>query len=469
MNLTRIKRYQLGIFVLSAILLLAVKLLIIRSQAGAGWEPDEFMHFLQLKTVFTNLPHNLDIGISVWAKPLYTFPMAIVASLTNGNNLIPVQVVNSLLILGVGVLVYKTLRRLGCGFWVSWSMFVATNITFLLFRSSLSGLTEPIFTFVLMSAVYLFTTKQYLLSSLLVGIGVWGRIEGALFVLIWIVALYLLKLPRKHNIQNFLALIVPAGLWNLVGFLSTGRLLYLVSNGYPVGESGIYGYGSITYYLEGMLHLEPLVLLLFCLCIPLIIKYLRNKSWHAVILASSSVAIFFILQTIFWKFGLFGTAGLMRYFIAIMPLAIIVVGMFLEHIGTSLLLNAKELIILCGAFLILQAALTGSLYFRGGLEFGQVNKPIAEPALQQAGEWLDQNAADKSIYSDHPEPIFYAGRNLEKASINVKPYWQRKAPGIYVWTTSWGKQVTGIEFGDISENAKLLTSFKDEVYIFEVN
>ena len=82
-----------------------IKVLTIISFNNTDWEPDSYMHFLQAKTVWLNFPSNLPIGLSVWAKPLFIYPMGLIINLLNQNTFFVVQLINTLIFLLISYLV----------------------------------------------------------------------------------------------------------------------------------------------------------------------------------------------------------------------------------------------------------------------------------------------------------------------------------------------------------------------------
>lgn len=444
--------------------ILISKILLIKSFGGLGWEPDEYMHFLETRTIYTNFPSNLGMGINVWTKPLYAYTYGLFVQIFNIKEMWPMEIVSAMLILIISILVYKILRKLDVRISFALLGLILTNFTFILFRSSLSALTEPIFTMFIVSAFYLLLKKRFYLSSLLIGIAVLGRIEGALFILLWIGYYIYIRIEKRNLLLNIIIMFVPVAIWNFLGFLQTGRLFYLISNGYPTAR-GVYGHGNPIYYSEGFLRIEPLLSIIFILSVPLIYSFIKDKLKEQTFVASIFI-VTFIVQNVLWIFGLFGTAGLMRYFIAIMPFMIMQDVYFL-NIAADKLFSTKiqgySLILIC---IVVQALITGSLFFRGGYSFSQLNHPKIEPELREAGVWLRQNISqDKLIFSDRPEVIYFAGRDLNKSNINLRQEWDHKSKGIYVYSTEWGEKVHNLKLNDFN-GFNLLYKVEGKIYIF---
>lgn len=468
MNFFRKKR-NLLIILISLLAIFIFKVYLLWQSRGLGWEPDEFMHFLQLRTVFTDFPQQLSLGLDTWAKPLYVYPLGLLVAIFDINSLFPVQVINTILLLATAVLVYLSLRKLGMSFAVSYAGLLFTCFSFILFRSSLTALTEPMFALFLTAAYYLFLHRQYQLSALLVGLSVLDRIEGLLFVAIWLLYIILSGVRGKRLLGAVAGLFLPVALWNFVGFLTTGRLFFLLSNGYTQAGFGAYGYGAPSYYVEGLMRFEFIILILYVIGRPLLIKWPLRKVNLNLVLAVDSFLVFLVVQTILYRFGLFGTAGLMRYFIGILPLAIIGAMYGLELIVSKVPYNRWQKILLLTTLIVLQIGFTLTTYVRGGYFFGQHNRPVLEAELQEAGKWLAANAkADNQVYADRPEVLYYADRDLRHSSISLRPAWNNNQPGIYVWTVDWGQQVWHISREELFEKGVLLTNFQDRVLIFEL-
>lgn len=436
------------------------KLILLQRLQGFGWEPDEYMHFLELKTIFTNFPDNLHIGLGVWSKPLYAYPIGLIVSIFNIQSLEAVQVIGILIFLVSSVLVFRILREMGYRFIIAMAGLVLMNFSFLLFRGSLSIMTEGVFALALLIGIFLILKKRYLLASLSIGLLPLVRIEGLLFVAFTFIYFLSIKLPIKQLISKGLVLALPTFAWNLLGFINFGLPLFIFSGGYPL-YAGKYGHGGFSYYFKGFIALEPILFIALILGIPLVLKFYREKR-KIELFIFTSFWFFFGSQVILWKYGLFGTAGLMRYFITVLPLAILLVCFFLNEVNLRALKKRLNMMIFVLILLIIQTGFSLTIYSRGGIVFYQHITGVMNEDFKIIGEFIKE-LEDKFIYADIPEVIYYAGRDLNSATIfDVDKYLREQTTGIYILKESF-REKNFIETIDTSKVLKTVGEF----YIIE--
>lgn len=445
------------------LLIFATKILVLLRMGDKGWEPDEYMHFAQLRAVFSDFPANLSIGLEVWAKPLYTYPLGFLVQVLGTDSMFAVRVANILIVMLIGLLAYKSLRKLNFSQVASLTALLIVNFSFLLFRSSLTALTEPIFGLTLIGSYYLLLTKRYNLAALVIGLSLLGRIEGALFILIWICFFCAQQVSRKQKVLFIGLATLPGIIWNLLGFLVSGRILYIVQSGYP-SERGVYGFGSWVHYFYGLLVQEPLLLVLIVLSVGSLLGLLWRRQFLAA-LPAISFGLFFLAQVVFWRLGMFGTAGLMRYFIGVMPFLVIAAFQSWKLIEQQ---PKYQIWLTSGLIVLLQLFISFSLFAKGGYFHSQLAWPQEHPAVIAAGEWLQKNLGTQKLYVDLPALIYYARHDSASAKTNLGEAWRQQLPGVYVWSKEWGESVHQVSLAEVKQ-AKVLAEFEDFIYIFELN
>lgn len=454
MNFNLLKHKNLIIILILACVFF-VKIFFLTKLNGLGWEADEYMHFLEAKTLFTNFPQNLDIGIGVWSKPGYIYIYGLLISIFNISSLINAQIITIVLTLLTSWLILKILAELKCSFKVQILGLILTNFSFLMFRGSLSIMTEPIFALFLTAGIYFLLKNKFSLSTLMFGLLPLVRIEGLFFVVLMII--YLIY---KKQITKILFLITPTIIWNFLGFLMTGRFLYIVDNGYPL-SAGKYSHGGWPFYIEGFMKIDPIIFVLFLISAVYIFRYFKNKEWVKFGIVSSFL-LFLLLQIVFWKYGLFGTAGLMRYFVPVLPLAIISIGLFFEQIFKSSkdkLENYLIVLVVCG----IQIVFTSLLFIRGGLVFNQETRAQTQTGIREAGSWIEQYVdLNTKVYSDIPDVIYFANRDLNNSTIfGVDSAYENKESAVYVFKKSTAREDS---FFDNLEGSEVV-NFSDNVYV----
>jgi hypothetical protein len=478
--------------ILTLILLTLIKFVLIYSFHDKGWEPDSYQHYNELYTVYSNFPNNLDIGLGVWSKPLYSYVLGIPAAIVGANGLWIIQVCNAVIFSFISYLVYLIVKSLYKKENLAFFSLLLTQLSFLTFRSSITALTEPIFTLMLVLGLFYAVKRKYYLATFFFSLSILGRIEGLLFIGIynlWLVYEFRNQLKSKwlFIFKNWVLSIIPMFIWNFLGYLQTGKPLYLFSGGYPTNSEETYGTGSWVFFFKSMLLHETVISILFALSILILIKNFLSADRQArklkisseLLLTSSLFIAFFLSQVVTWKFGLFGSAGLIRYFISIMPFGVIVGVLVLDTFfstkspkplePTRSPLSVLPVITMVYVSLITLQILSLITLFVG---IGPIESKwihIESDEFENAGLWIKENV-DESIFvgSERPEVIYYAGRNLENSTIFQKDELESNKAGIYVWSKSWGEEVAGIKFEDISEKAELVKQFGEEIYIFKL-
>ena len=468
MNFNLLKNKNLIVFVLISGIFIS-KIFFLTKLNGLGWEADEYMHFLEAKTLFTNFPNNLDIGIGVWSKPGYVYLYGILITIFNITSLIQAQIITILLGLITGWLVLKILEALKCSFKIQILGLVLVNFSFLMFRGSLSIMTEPIFALFLTAGIYFLLKNKFNMAALMIGFLPLVRIEGLFFVATGLMIIIVSKFRQQHfeassfELRHLIPLLIPTVIWNFLGFLMTNRFFYVVDSGYPL-TPGKYGHGGWPYYFEGFLKLDPVIFILFVISAVYIYRFFRKKDWIKFGIVFSFL-LFFVLQVIFWKFGLFATAGLMRYFVTVLPLAIIAIALFFERLfKTSKDSLEKYLIVFAICFI--QIFFTVMLFMRGGIVFNQQTRAQIEPGIKEAGQWIHEYvSSDEKLYADVPEVIYFAGRDLNNSTIfGVNEALAKNESAIYVFKrgiereNSFFDKLPGVE----------IVSFNDNVFIVKL-
>ncbi len=535
------------IFLVFLLLQLLVKIAVILSFDDRGFEPDSYQHFLQVRTVLEDFPHNLWMGLDVWAKPLYVYPFALLVTLTGVDKLIVIQLANALISTATVTITFAIARKL----FSSQIALVSTILlasSLLFFKSSVSDLTEPIFALFLTLALYSVVTERFKTATILFSIAVLGRIEGLFFLGIYGLWLsHLLtdrtqsvrgiltqdeatktvdRLPRstsgsrsdtqKYNyysviltlsstkwrnrtnaqlssvipdlirnltsaklvrtmLTHMLIAALPLAIWIAFGYSHYHDLSFL-PGGY-VSATDVYGQGHMLFYPYKFLTQEFAISVLFAVsAIIYLVHNLRHNrlvsklyerfriksgmtganavflrySRFNILLLTFSVG-FIATQVITWSTGTLGSAGLMRYFVGIMPMMAIFSGLALTWLRESLAFKSKNAFALLASGLIIVSATLTGLYATDTLNNGQ-------PWLYDtsdyklAGAWIADNIdADTTVYYDRPEVIYYSDRNLQNSNMGFGS----RNGDIVIWCKSWNKQDTRprgvllLEIGDV--------------------
>jgi 4-amino-4-deoxy-L-arabinose transferase-like glycosyltransferase len=181
--LQALNRHKVMLIILISIILL--KVIIIREIGNRDWEPDGYNHVLYVNSVFSNIPSSLKLGIEVWAKPLYTYIFGLISLIIGGRSLFNVQILNVFIWSISSFIIYLIANLLGGRRNISIFIGFLTSITFIVFRDSMTSLTEPVFTLFLVLNIYFLMKSKYLLSTLCISLLPLGRMEGFIFLCIY--------------------------------------------------------------------------------------------------------------------------------------------------------------------------------------------------------------------------------------------------------------------------------------------
>lgn len=471
-----------------------------------GWEPDSYMHFIELRTVYSNIPDNLDIGISVWAKPLYTYLLGLPVALFSFDTLIPVQLMNILIFSITFYLVYLIANVIFENNRYALLSLGLSLFSYNLFKSSITALTEPIFTLCIVFGFYLVLKKKYILAGLLFGISILGRIEGLYFLgtyNLWLVYKFelvqlLLKRFKSRKLEEIIEIkskvisllkvwvisVIPVLVWNILGFIHTGRLIYIFDKGYPT-EAGQYGFGTILHFPRKLLIEETVIFFLFILG-SLVLFYSYIYSYRKIsiesrvsslytyrselILAWILAAGFTATQMYFWVIGQFGSAGLSRYLVSVLPFYIFICTLGVKAMVNRLKLNTNinyEYFIISGIILAHLFMLIANF---SGIKPLSRKWIVVDQDVIDAGKYIGKNYSDTGIEvnSTRPEVIYYAKRDTDwnEEAQNFSSELRNREPGIYVWDEEW-KEAFKLSKADLDANAELVKQF-DSMYIYEI-
>ncbi len=497
--MNKLKTNQIVFLILISTFL--IKLIILLKFVGdKDWEPDSYMHFLQLRTVYFDFPNHLNLGLEVWAKPLFTYVLALPIAIFNLKDLLWVQIMNLGIFTFSSYLIYKICKTIYKNEAISILGMCLSLFSFLLFKSSITALTEPIFTLCLVWAFYYVVKEKYNLAALLFGLSVLGRIEGLFFVGVfnlWLVyklfnviqspsassgqalsrdTLLSNFMPRRarhdtrilfvlHIFTAWIISIVPVFIWNFLGYLDTGKLLFIFEKGYPT-DPGYYGYGSWFDFPKRLALQEPLILLAFIISFFIFVKtYSKLKYNKELLLAFILASGFTFTQMWFWVIGQFGSAGLMRYLISVMPFYIVFSLLVVWWLGNKKVISSYRLLFIV---IFIQVAIIAAHFI--GIKPLSQKWIYFEDELRQAGVYIQDNVSeDTYVASIRPEVIYYSKRDgdLNLAAQNYRDRIFQRKKGVYVWSTDWGSAFS-LTLEDMQSNAKLLKSFNDFVYVFEI-
>jgi hypothetical protein len=432
---------------------IAFRLFFIWYFGDIDFEPDSYLHFIYSVSSFARLPESLNYAAQVWAKPLFTLLTGLIIWISGVRALWIVKVLNTLVWGSIGLLIYQLARRLKLSTGASLISVFLAEFSFLGFRSSIGTLTEPLFTVIVLAAIVSLYDKWYTISCLLASLSVLARSEGLVLLPAWVAILWLVHGRRRF--LDFLLLAVLPLLWNLWGYLLSGDPAFILTSGYPIATSP-YGHGGWFDYPLGLLQYEPLAFPLAVLGAGLTMRKRRYRPLHILL------AFFFGFNVIAWRFGLFGTAGLLRYFVPIVPWLALYAAAAFDF--TGLLPTYKRLAARGLNFLFLQVVFTVLVLNSHTEGYNLYNTPTVHHALIEAGEWIKANRPEDYVYSSHPALLYYAGRDFYSGAMETGAAGIQQ-DGIVAFEGGFGSA----EMLEYLEHFPLLEEFGNYLLIYDHN
>lgn len=303
-------RKNLIFAVLSLYFVLALFLLFYIEGTGERGSGDSILHYLYAKYAI----NDIKLFFDHWAKPVYVFLAFPFAQF----GIKGLMIFNILLSLFTVYFTYKTAISLQLkNAIVSAIILICTPLYFTLL---FSGLTEPLFAFVLISSTYLFIKEKWLFGSILLSFLPFVRSEGLIFIGVF--AFYLMQ--KKQ--------------WKSIPLLSVGHLFYALTgyfiyhdflwifNKIPYAKlSSTYGSGRLLHFVDQLFYVVGLpIYILLCIGIFVIvintIKKKTNLFNEMFVLIFGGFFSYFVAHSLFWHLGIFNSMGLKRVLIAVAPL-----------------------------------------------------------------------------------------------------------------------------------------------------
>jgi len=295
----------------SSFILLQVFLLLFNGSTYGG--ADNINHYQIARYAF-KYP---ELFLDLWGKPVYT---ALLAPFTLFGYTVA-RAFNILIAVLTLWLSFKTAKHLYPGSSVFTIILIAFSPVY--FFLVISCLTEVLFSFILIAAIYLFIRNRYSLSAVVISFIPFVRTEGIILLPLFALALLLKRRPFE-----ILWLSTGIILYSLSGYFVFDDILWLINRmPYSLGES-IYGRGDLFHFIEKSPEIFgiPFIILL----VPGVIFWLyelfkklsvRDNNLILFILIAGSWMIYFAAHSYVWWRGTGGSLGLERVMGGIIPLA----------------------------------------------------------------------------------------------------------------------------------------------------
>jgi hypothetical protein len=322
-----------------------------------------------------------------------------------------------------------------------------------------SGLTEILFSFALISCIFLAAKNQAAAAALLASFLPFMRQEG--FMMLPLFTLFFLA-DNKY----FPILLLATGtlIYSLIGYFMFDDFFWIFNNN-PYGRGGnLYGHGELDHFVKNSrsitgipLNILYVIGLLFgiYLCWKWIKSRLTDRKAAVEILLIYGPAVtMLVAHSIFWWKGIYGSLGMLRVMAAVVPCMAIIALRGTELVLTPFFRLGKLLyfaVALAFGYLVIVHRI---IPFIAETKMGDDKKLLAESA-----QWVKENGyKDRRVFFSHPLTPFF---------LDVDP-WDSKvsgelngvdtanvsggiAPGnIVIWESLLGPREVGIPADSIS-------------------
>lgn len=293
---------------------------------GTGGGGDSVFHFLIARFSWKHP----ELFLHHWGKPLFTMLASPFAQLGFKG----VKFFNVVVTVLACHFAYRTAKQLQMpnAAWIVLFYFMTPETI----EVTISGLTEPLFALVLIMGIYFLTAGKSITGTIILSFLPFSRSEGLIILCVLLVYLLFTK--------QFKAL--P---WLLFGHLFMGvagifvyRDVLWVFNKIPYARlASDYGHGHWDHFIKSMYYITgPVLWVLSLVGLPVLLFRFREGFWaklkdrlflDKLFLIYGMFIVFFIGHSAFWALGIFGSAGLSRVIIGIIPVFAV---MCLEGLNT---------------------------------------------------------------------------------------------------------------------------------------
>ena len=440
MNLKLLLGIKKGLL-LVAFLQLVIVWLVNKSTFDTG---DSIMHYL-FSHYASQHPENY---LDHWAKPLFTLLSSPFAYFGwNG-----MRIFNLLITLLTGIFTILVCKKLEIKILLPLIIFLTAPFTLLI---TASGLTEPLFALFLIVAFYLQLSKQPISAACVVSFLPFLRSEGQLIIICWFVYSIYFK-QFKSGLFLFSGFIIYA----LIGyfFIYHDLLWYFHQNPYAV-EKFKYGHGNWGHFLVNLI--EVIGVYAYVLIFPALIgtiyftfkniSTILNTKNRELMLLFSCLTAFILFHEFAWATGSFGSYGLLRVLVCILPLLSISIAFGLSNIPLSIQETTKsKLVILMAILLLLTPWINTKYSVRKEKHLQNSPKDIA---LLNVCKKLNSFYTHKLYYE---APIIAVALNADpfKNSKNIGLGWYQSAKSgdLVVWDDWFGKNQAMVKLADLQKD-----------------
>jgi len=284
---------------LVSILVLFISLIFFSDLTYANY--DNWQHFLISKYFF----YKPQLGLDTWGKPVFTVLCAPFAQLGFKG----AQLFNFVCLFLSFIIITKILKEIKVV--IHWFLLVLVIGSPVYFMCTISSLTEPLFSLLLLLSIYLYIKNKILHSILILSFLPFVRNEA---YFMWIPFCFLLLKDRK--IWQVTLLSSGSVLFIIISSIYYNDVLFLIRDNHYLNHNGHYGSGSVFHFLLRIpewfgIVSASLLIYLFKDSIT-VIRKMESNTDKVIFLTLGCFLIYLFMHIIFWTFGIMGSLGLSR-------------------------------------------------------------------------------------------------------------------------------------------------------------
>ena len=383
---------------LAALLALTTSSYVLYALTSTGGTHDDYMHFLMAKYAI----QHPTLYLNPWGKPFFTGVVSVAILLLGDHGLLSARIANIVMATGTLLVTFRLVLKIFRRRTASVLSCVLLAFTPAFFQASYSALTETSFAFLTSLFLYFHYTSRTNNAALMLSLSTLARLEAFLFIPIYAILSW-----RKLKVVGPILISWPLG-WSFANYICYNDF-WLLFRAYPLVSSVEIGWlrpGPIFWYPVNM----PLILgwVPLFLCLAGLTSSIR---WRNHALVHLMAGAFLAFNSLAFSFGLFGSSGLLRYFVSIAPLFgfYLASGFRLADLKLSALNSSTARMPISIKGLVFLAIVAASI----GPTLHSASPFSINPndiALVDAGRFLkDQGYTSDKVYLFHPVVAYYGG------------------------------------------------------------
>jgi len=354
---------------------------------GTGDTGDSVSHYLFAKYA----PKHPELYFDHWAKPVFV----LLASPFAQFGFTGMKIFNSCVVLLTIFTTYHIAKTLKFRNAIIVSFILIC--TPLYFTLTFSGLTEPLFALVVSISILLLLKDKYIAASILISFLPFIRSEGLIFI-----GIFAIYFAFKCKWKMLPLLVVGHLIYSFLGYFFHHDLLWVIREIPYAHLDSVYGNGTLFHFSEKLYYLLglPIYFLFVIGLIAICWDAIKKKSnLNEQVLLALGFLTFFIAHSLFWFLGIFGSMGLLRVFICVMPIIALVALKGYNFITETVLGQLKLPQLIFKALLIVCVIIFPFTSNKAALNFNRDFSISQEQLLvQQIADFSIKNYGTKHAY-----------------------------------------------------------------------